>query len=70
MKKNTGVIDRIVRVLLAILILELDYENIISETLSNMLLILVCILMFTAITGFCPLYKLIGVSTCKYKNQS
>lgn len=70
MKKNMGLVDRIVRVLIVILILELDYENIISETLSNMLLILVSILMFTAITGFCPLYKLIGVSTCKYKNQS
>lgn len=69
MKRNLGLIDRIVRVLLVVLILELDYENVISETLSNMLLILVSLLMFTAITGFGPLYKLFGLSTCKYKTN-
>jgi hypothetical protein len=65
MKKNLGVIDRVIRVLIAVVIVVLYFTHVISGTLAIILLILAGIFVITAILGLCPLYLLFGLSTSK-----
>lgn len=65
MKKNMGNIDRIVRVLIAVVIAVLYFTNIISGTLGIVLLVLAAIFVATSLVSFCPLYLPFGLSTCK-----
>lgn len=64
MKKNMGNIDKIVRVLIAIVIAVLFFTNIISGTLGIILLVLAGVFVLTSLIGFCPLYTLVGINTC------
>jgi hypothetical protein len=66
MGKNMGVIDRIVRIVVAIVIAGLWYKDKISGVLAIILLILAIAFIITSFIGFCPLYKPLGLkTTCK-----
>ncbi|MGB4293520.1 MAG: DUF2892 domain-containing protein [Bacteroidales bacterium] len=65
MKKNTGKLDRIIRLIIALLIGILYFTNVISGTLGIVLLVFAVILLITSITGFCGIYTLLGINTCK-----
>lgn len=65
MKKNMGTIDRIIRVLVALVLLVLFAANIISGTAAIVLLVLSGIFILTSFVSFCPLYLPFGISTCK-----
>lgn len=65
MKKNMGQLDRIIRIIAAIVIGILFYTNIIQGTLAYILLSLSVIFIITSFVNFCPLYSLVGVKTCK-----
>jgi hypothetical protein len=65
MKKNMGNIDKVVRILVAILIAGLYFANIISGTVAIILLILAGIFILTSFMSFCPLYYPFGISTRK-----
>ncbi len=67
MKKNMGMVDKLIRFIVAISIAVLYYLNIISGTLAIVLLILAVIFVLTSFVSFCPIYRLIGVSTCSSK---
>ena len=69
MKKNVGIIDRVVRIMVAILIIGLYFTQIISGTLAIVLLVLSGVLILTTLIGFCPLYYLFGINTCIRSNQ-
>ncbi len=69
MKKNEGKLDRIIRVLLALLVVVLYFTNVISGTAGIVLLVLAGILLVTAISGFCGIYSLFGISTCKTRTR-
>jgi len=64
MKRNMGNLDRIIRTLVAMVIAVL----IITETLTGVLAIvtgaIAGIFLLTSLISFCPLYKLVGLSTC------
>ncbi len=63
MVKNVGTIDKIVRVIVGILALVGAF--LVSGTVLKVILGIVAILMFfTAITGYCGLYRVLGISTC------
>lgn len=64
MKKNMGNIDRIVRVLAAVLIGYLYFAGIVSGTVGVALLVVAGVFVLTSLVSFCPLYSLLGVSTC------
>jgi hypothetical protein len=68
MKKNMGNLDKGVRVLIAAIVAVLYYLNIIEGTLAYILMGIAIILLITSLINFCPLYKVIGVNTCKIKN--
>jgi len=65
---NVGLTDRIIRGVLGIILVASIFF------ISNMLLKVILgifglILLFTAITGFCGLYKVFGISTCPIKRE-
>ncbi len=67
MKKNIGITDKWIRILIALVILILYAFSIITGTLAMVLLIIGIILLFTTLIGFCPLYTLFGINTNKKK---
>ncbi len=65
MKKNMGTIDKVVRILVAVVIAGLYFANIISGTVAIVLLILAGVFILTSFMSFCPLYLPFGISTRK-----
>ncbi|MCK0160984.1 DUF2892 domain-containing protein [Allomuricauda sp. F6463D] len=68
MKKNMGGADRTIRIILALGVGALYYFNVITGGLAYVLLALAAIFVLTSFIGFCPLYTLFGIKTCKVKN--
>lgn len=69
MKKNMGMADRIIRFLIAAVIVVLYLTNVISGTLAIVLLVLAAIFVLTSFISFCPLYLPFGISTCPSKEN-
>jgi len=67
MKKNMGGIDKVVRILIALVIVILAFTKVISGTLAIVLLILSGIFILTSLISFCPLYLPFGINTGKTK---
>ncbi len=67
MKRNMGRIDKIVRFTIAVIIALLVYYEVIEGTLSYILLAVAAVFVLTSLTGFCPLYGLFGLNSCKMK---
>jgi len=60
-----GTVDKVIRVLVAVIILILYFTHVISGTLAVILLILAGVFVVTSLLSFCPLYWLFGLSTRK-----
>ncbi|MGL2964760.1 YgaP family membrane protein [Flavobacterium sp. RSB2_4_14] len=67
MKKNMGGLDKVLRVLAAIVFIYLFYSGIVTGTLGYVLLAFGAIFILTSLISFCPLYTLLGINTCKTK---
>lgn len=66
LKKNVGKLDRAIRTLIAIGIALLYLFDIISGIVGMILTLLAIILLVTSLLNFCPLYKILGVNSCKF----
>lgn len=64
-----GGLDRILRILVAVVIGVLYYTGIISGTLGTVLLVLGSVFIFTSLIGFCPLYAPFGMNTCSTNKE-
>lgn len=69
MKKNMSEIDRMIRLIAAAVIVTLFFTGIIEGTLALILMLLSFVLVVTSIVSFCPLYSLLGCSTCKNQDK-
>jgi hypothetical protein len=58
-------IDRIIRFIVVIAVIILLWTEVIKGTFATILGIIAIILVITSITGFCPLYVLLKISTKK-----
>jgi hypothetical protein len=67
MTKNMSNIDRGLRFLLAIAVAVLYYTNVIGGTTAIILGVVAIIFAVTSFVSFCPLYRILGISTCKVK---
>ncbi len=67
MKKNMGSADKVVRILIALLIVVLFAADVISGVLGIVLLVFAGIFMLTSLIGSCPLYEPLGINTSKKK---
>lgn len=69
MKNNVGIIDRVLRIVLAIVIGILIYLGTLSGIAAIVLGILGGIFLLTALVGSCGLYTIFGFSTCPVKKK-
>ncbi len=67
MKKNIGSIDKIIRIVAAIIVAVLYFTKTISGTTAVVLGIVAAVLLLTSLINFCPLYVILGTNTCKRK---
>lgn len=67
MKTNMGTIDKIIRVIIALVFSILYFTGTVSGILGYILLALGAIFILTSIMSFCPLYLPFGLSTCSKK---
>jgi len=67
MKKNMGIIDKVIRILVAVVVAVLFFTNVITGTLGIILLVLAAVLVLTSMVSFCPLYWPFGLSTAGKK---
>ncbi len=67
MIKNIATFDRIGRVAFGIIVLAMFLLGKISGVLAISLGALSLIFLGTSLLGFCPIYKMLGISTCKVK---
>ena len=65
MKANMGSIDRIIRVLVAVVVGILYFTGTISGTLAAILGLLAVVFILTSLISFCPLYRPFNLSTKK-----
>ena len=68
MKKNMGIADRTLRIVIALVIGVLYYFKVIEGTLGSVLLALAGIFLATSLLNFCPLYTWLGIKTCSSKD--
>lgn len=64
MKKNMGNTDRVVRIVLAIALTALYFTGTITGMIGTIGLVLAGVFVATSLISFCPLYALVGLSTC------
>jgi len=69
MKKNMGGVDRIIRLVVAVVVAVLFYTGVIQGTLAYVLLGLAGVFVLTSFVSFCPLYAIVGLNTCKVKQN-
>ena len=65
MKQNMGSVDRIVRLVIAVIIAALYFSGKLTGTLGIVLLVLAAIFAVTGFISFCPLYLPFGLGTKK-----
>jgi hypothetical protein len=65
MKKNMGKLDRAIRTVLAILFIASYALGFVSGLLGSVVLVLAVVFLLTSVISFCPLYTLLGLTTCK-----
>ena len=65
MKKNMGTVDRVVRILIAVVIAILYFTDQITGTAAIILGIIAVAFLLTSLMGSCPAYLPLGLSTKK-----
>jgi len=65
MKKNMGTVDRTIRFLAALVIIGLYATGQLTGNTTIILGIVALLLLGTSLTGFCPVYPLLKISTIK-----
>lgn len=63
--KNEGMIDRVLRAIVGIVLISLVFIG--PKSLWGWVGLIPLI---TAVVGFCPAYKILGISTCKVTPQN
>ncbi|TRX16686.1 DUF2892 domain-containing protein [Flavobacterium franklandianum] len=67
MKKNMGSVDRISRIIFAIVIGVLYFTKAIEGKAALVLGVFAIVFLLTSLISFCPLYVPFGFTTCKKK---
>ncbi|RPI06832.1 MAG: DUF2892 domain-containing protein [Ignavibacteriae bacterium] len=65
MKKNLGLLDKIIRSAAAVVVLVLYLAGLISGTAAILLGVIAVVLAATSLVSFCPIYAVLKISTNK-----
>jgi len=68
MKKNMGMTDKIIRTLIAVVMLVLYFTNVVTGTLGIVLIVISAVFLLTSLVSFCPLYSILGISSKQKEN--
>lgn len=69
MKANMGLVDRIIRLVIALTVAILYFTGAVKYTLALVLIIVAGIFLLTAAFSFCPLYTIFKLNTKKKKTD-
>lgn len=69
MKTNMGSADKLIRLLLAIVLILLFYFEVLTDSLGIIALIGALVLTITSLINFCPLYSIFRLSTLNNKDK-
>ena len=69
MKQNMGAIDRILRLIVAVILAVMYNQAVITGPTGIVLFVFAFILALTAIVGSCPIYTLLGINSCSAKKH-
>ena len=69
MKKNMGLIDKAIRILIVVVVVALYFTGVIPGILGIVLLVLSGVFVLTSFIGFCPLYTVFGINTNKKADE-
>ncbi len=67
MGTNEGVLDRGLRITIGLVALVAGLGVGLGSVASIVLLVVAAIMFLTGVVGFCPLYRIFGLSTCKVR---
>lgn len=67
MKKNMGINDRILRLIIAAFFIVLYMQSVVTGIWGIVLLVLAGVFVLTSFLGFCPLYTLFRINTFRNK---
>jgi hypothetical protein len=67
MKKNMGSTDKIIRLLLAAVLIVLYFTGTLTGTLGIIGLVVAAVFTLTSLVSICPLYSVLGIKTGKVK---
>jgi hypothetical protein len=70
MKKNVNSIDKVIRVLLAVVLGILILTNQVTGILAIIFGVLAVVLLLTSFLSFCPIYAMLNLSTLKKSEKS
>ena len=63
MRKNMHLIDRVVRILIAVTVFYLIYNETLMSPWSWILGVLSVVFVLTSLINWCPIYTMLGIST-------
>ena len=69
MNRNVGTVDRALRTVLALVAVAVALSLGVSSAPGIALVVVAAVLLVTAAVGFCPLYRLLGVDTCRVRQH-
>ncbi len=69
MKTNMGGLDKVIRVILALVAGLLVYFEVVNDIFAYILLTLASVFVLTSLIGFCPLYGVFGLDSCDRKKD-
>lgn len=70
MNRNVGTVDRAARAILGVAALVWAFVTGATGALGLVLIVVAVVLLGTAAVGFCPLYRLLGISTASDRRSS
>ncbi|MCE0487260.1 YgaP family membrane protein [Ornithinimicrobium sediminis] len=70
MNRNVGTVDRATRAVLAVAALVWAFVTGATSGLGLVLIVVALVLLGTAAAGFCPLYRVLGISTDSDRRRS
>jgi hypothetical protein len=65
MKTNVGTVDRIIRILVAVVLVTLYFTKVLTGGWAIAAIIVAAILGLTSLFGVCPVYTLLGIHTTR-----
>lgn len=69
MKKNMGAVDKLVRLVVALLLVFAYFQGIVTGALGIVFLLVAGIFVLTSVISSCPIYSIFGISSCPTKTK-